>query len=345
MPVPKPPPIPCKLGTGPWEYDASGKIDDVVNGALNGFTAKFDEKIKKVSDIRDAATRLWDGLKATATPESMIHVQLRPQAVNAGPIDSSPTSTPGMYTITSAVEIVGRPRLVFGPPPEPDTTPLPDLGTSVSGKKGFDLGVDLEMPFDQATRLIAAKFPYTFRFGNHELVLCNPVRRPSGTKVSLEVEFYSQVNETHPPENGLGGKIKSFFRAIRVAIEDELWTSYAKVYLTGTPQFDVLRRDLYFPDLDFTVESKSVLIKGLDWIFHTVLVDDLRALSRLNFGERIDQVYPVLNAAMNRSLGPAELTGYTDLVRPDSIWVSEKATVARMRAMGSLSLKVSAKLP
>ena len=342
-PTPQPPMIDCKLSVA--QYDATGKINSFLTDQLNKLRDRLDQDIADETNIHSEATALWSMLAATTDVGSDTYLQIHPYAANVGPIGSSATAMPEIFKVTSTVELLGSPQLYYGSAPMPDVTPLPPLGTSPTAQDGFELNVDLNYPIADAVTVIAAKFPYVLNYGKHQLVLCNPVLIPDGSRLALQVDFFSQVNIDTTPPKGLWGHIKSFLASIPEAIDDYLWSSTAKIYLEGTPAFDVPRRDVWVPDLDFTVESKSILIKALDFVFHTLLIPDVRELTRYNLGDRVDAVYPQLNAALNRTMGKGELTGYTNLVAPDQVFLTPDAIIARFRASGSLAYKVESKIP
>lgn len=317
-PPPQPPMLRCTLGTGPWEYDAEWMIDGILTDRINELTSELNKRIKDKTNIRQSAVEFWNALRATIDVPPDLHVQLRPGSVAAGPITSTATGAPGVYNVRATVEIKGRPRLVVGSPPEADTTPLPDVTGEVSGEQGFVLNFEAEYPFAEANRTIGASFPIVRRRGKYEVVLRNPVLRPSGERVILELELLSR---------------------------GVLWRNSAKIYLIGKPEFDCSRRCVAFPDLDYTLETRSVLAKSLEWLLHDRVIDEIKPLARLDFGKHLDRVAPALNRAMNRQLGDARLSGHTDEVRPDELYVTDRTILARTRATGELSMVIGLERP
>ena len=329
-----PPPPDCKLGV--FNINATGLVNNVLTNFLNSNLPKFDESVRLKTDVKPKAEALWSLMRQTTSLGSGIWLQIRPNSASAAPLTSAGPGPPGVYTLLSVAEITGQPQLFFGAEPPPDSTPLPPLGATITGNNGFDLHADLTVSIEAAQSAIQRYFPVTLTFGRHQIVLCKPKLTAFGTKVLLEVELLSRLDKREVKVDDVATAVEWGVDGTLNSIDGFLWSSKGNAYFLATPSIDSDRRDVYFPDLDFSEDSRSLLIKTADWVLHTLVVESLRSSLRLNMGTQIDALYAKINAGINRQLGNLSLNGYTDLVRPDSAFVTQDGIVMRFESNGQL---------
>ena len=111
------------------------------------------------------------------------------------------------------------------------------------------------------------------------------------------------------------------------------------LYLAGTPTYDSTTHQVTAPDLDYTAETKSILLKFADWLGHDALRDALRARVAVDVGPAADKVKALATAFLNQSSDRFELTGQVDRVDLARIQVIPSANVIRVdaRVIGRVS--------
>lgn len=255
-------------------------------------------------------------------------------------IESQSTSTPLVYTASSAIQLLMRPELFIGTKSGGDQSSLSGFNEGLTGKNGFELNIDSTISFNQANDMVRSRFPVVFKYHEHQLTLYNPVLRQYGRQVLLELDLYSGVTDTVQPVTDLWSALRFFFGSIYNAINGRLWTGRAKAYLSGTPTFDASRRDVLSPDLDYIVETRDFLFSSLDWLAHAPLIEYLRVKTQLEFGNELDNLYPAINGAINRPSGDVLLSGYTNNVRPEVVYATDAGITIRIRAIGEMLLTI-----
>jgi hypothetical protein len=336
-----PAPFPCLLTI--FNINVTRLIDSKLQDLTNKAGQDVDSYIANSTNVLPQATEVWTGLRQTNEISPRIWFQLHPKAALLEPITAIPTNLPSVYRLKTAVEFRAQPEIVIGNEPPEDTTPLPPLETGSPGEPGFDLNVDLDLEFCEANERLAREFPITINYGRHRVVLSEPKLEPFGSQVLLRLTIDNGVNKIkRPPPDDVWSGIKTGTAWLTDKVAEKLWKAHGVVFLTGTPTFDSKTRDLFFPDLDFEIHTKNVLLKAIGWVFHSPLQEQLKYKSRLNVGEQLDNLRMGMNKGLNRDLGgKGELTGYTDTVDGESVYVTDIAIKARFKASGKASLRLT----
>lgn len=335
-----PAPSPCKLTI--FNRDVTGLIDSKLTDLTTKASQQVDNHIARITDFKPLATELWKKLRETRELSTGIWFQMHPVSAAFAPIDSVATDLASIYKLKTAIEIKAQPEITIGKEPTPDTRDLPPLGDSLTGENGFDLHVDIDLAFREANQRLAKEFPITINYGKHRVILSEPTIEPYGGQILLRLTLDNGVNKIkRPAADDVWSAIKNSTIWLTDKIAEKLWKAHGVVFLTGTPTFDSKTRDLSFPDLDFEVHTKSVLLKAIEWIFHSPLQEQLRYKARLNIGEQLDGLRKEMNKNLNRELGSkAELNGYADSVDGETIYVTDTSIKARLKATGQASLRL-----
>jgi hypothetical protein len=133
----------------------------------------------------------------------------------------------------------------------------------------------------------------------------------------------------------------------RVVVElDFKGSAEGRVFLVGTPHYDVDSGEVYVPDLDFDVASLDLLIGGLDWFAHDQAVAFLRAQARWPVDDLTGFAEIQLLRGLNRQLSEeAQLRGTVDSVRVIDVYATRKSLVVHAEAFARAELLVGTTPP
>jgi hypothetical protein len=82
------------------------------------------------------------------------------------------------------------------------------------------------------------------------------------------------------------------------------------VHLVGRPHYDVSTQTITLEDLDFSIETKSMVIKTLSWILHDTLRTKIAERARWAIGDMLARAEAALETALNRQIaGNVRLQG------------------------------------
>ena len=109
------------------------------------------------------------------------------------------------------------------------------------------------------------------------------------------------------------------------------------LYTTGTPVFDESRGVLKFVDLDFTVDTRNVLVRSANWMFHQNILSSLKSEAVIDLSGQLQTLRSRLTTALTRELGPdARLEGEVLSLRPRGVYPTAGGVEVHIIAEGSM---------
>ncbi|MFN0139631.1 MAG: DUF4403 family protein [Pyrinomonadaceae bacterium] len=136
--------------------------------------------------------------------------------------------------------------------------------------------------------------------------------------------------------------VRKGYNRVRYFFEKRFYKLKGKIYLTGTPSFLTDRREVVFPDLEFDIKTRNVIVKVAAWILKTRITEQLRANVRIPLGGKLDDLKVALSAGLNRQLGSnAQMTGRVDSLVVNSVFIGSTGINARATADGRAGISVN----
>ncbi len=283
--------------------DQERNIAGKIQGFLQRQASKKDNNLLQSFYVRQVAGRAWDALQGPVKLTDDLFLLINPRAATI-----SPLSEPG-DTIRVVVGLVAKPKLVARPVPSTPAQPLPTLTlTAVPPEKGFHIALESELSFEYLGNELTKKMGgREYPANGATLVIENVTLYGSGDAVVVAV------------------RVKG---AVRGAI-----------YLTGTPLYDEAARSFALRNLEYTVETKQVLVKAADWLLHSRLKDSLAERTTWFVGDRIDAAKGLLAGALNRKLNQhVGISGNIGVLRLVSVGITKNSIKAVLVADGTAEL-------
>jgi len=280
-------------------------IEGMIQGVLKGQAPTVDADVLNNVYVRLAIGKAWDALQAPIRLNYKLSLLLNPQTIQV-----SPPSTKA-DTMTVVVGVVAKPKLISGDTPQTSALPLPNVSMAPALlASGFHIVVDNELSFDfisdELTRKLEGKeYPVS---GN--TIIIQKVRvYGSGDSLILEVRVKGTADGT--------------------------------IYLIGKPVYDESTRTVSVQNLDYTVETKHVLVKTADWLLHSKVRDNLAGQATWFIGDKIDAAKDMLSDALNRKLNQyVSITGKVQNVRAVAVGTTNTSLKAVLIADGIVSVSV-----
>ena len=111
------------------------------------------------------------------------------------------------------------------------------------------------------------------------------------------------------------------------------------LYFTGVPLFDEPSRSIKFRDLDFTLDTKNMLVRGAAGFWRDTLVEKLESDIFVDLAEPLLLLQTSLNEVLTRELAPgARLEGRFTKLLPAGIYPVTGGVEVRMIAQGTVRL-------
>jgi Domain of unknown function (DUF4403) len=113
------------------------------------------------------------------------------------------------------------------------------------------------------------------------------------------------------------------------------------LYATGTPVFNENLGMLRFLDLEFTVDTRNVLVRSANWMFHESLLSSLKEHAYIDLSDQIHTLRSRLKSALTRELASdARLEGDVTTLRPRGIYPTSGGVEVHLIADGSMWLEL-----
>lgn len=300
-----------KLQLGIVSLPISSISNYVIRRSQRTIEQGIDQAVANEVNLTSYIVDAWNQLQKPimASEEYKAWLQINPTDLRMTPLRTSDEE------ISATITLEALPRIVFGAK-APSTLPAPFPKFSYDNRpaqeRNFQLGIGSLVTYAEAERLAG------------ESVL-NETFESGGRSVTInDIRLF-----------GNGGKLII-----------ELATSGAyrgKIYLSGIPQYDSRQNRLEIRDLDFTLETKSLLTKTAGWLFKSTLKkkiqDNLNDMVTQNLDSMRLQIEEQLT---NQQLAKGiTLNGVLDQLALGSTYLTPAGIEVVVTITGDINLDVS----
>ncbi len=210
------------------DFDVTDRVVEGAREFLTEQVSEVDEMAASV-ELRPSFEEWWAILREPIELEDSIWLAMGPRGVTRGPVRGTPDS------LRVDLALDANPRVVVGPRPPPDTTPLPPLRTG-DVQPGLDIVLQGRAEYGTVSRRL--------------------MQEVAGLRLEHEGRTI-QVDSLELRSIG-GGRV-----ALGVRVSGDL---AARLWLTGTPVVDTIGHIVHVPDLDFHVATLNVLVEAASWL-------------------------------------------------------------------------------
>ena len=291
---------PCLL-TG-LDIDATPVLKAVLQPRLAALAQSIDRIVREQTEAKQRAEMVWQKLQEPVEFAPNQWLQFQPRDARVSPITSN-----GTLVLHTSVNLVMAPRVVNGSKPDSVPMPLPPLQMTPLPLEGFHLALPITVDYGRINqRLEQDMIGQEFQTPVGDTLRVEGVQLyGSGDKLILALQVSGGVNGT--------------------------------VYATGTPVFDEGLGTLKFVDLDFTLDTRNVLVKSANWMFHQNILSSLRSQASIDLSGQLQTLRSRLTSALTRDLGPnARLEGEVTSLRPRGVYPTAGGVEVHIIAEGSM---------
>ena len=216
----------CALAT--FDREIAPRVEAALRPGIETALRVLEDAVPSALAIRERGERAWEHLLRPIPLDSQTWLVMRPEAARLAPLDG-----PGPELGTTA-GIAVRPTIVIGARPEAARGPLPRLQLTPPGE-GFRVTLEAERSFDETTAETAGRL-----VGRQHMI--------GSRHVTITGARVFGAGELAAVELVLDGAFRG------------------TVYVTGKPAYDTARDMLHVPDMDWSVETRSLLNWVADWL-------------------------------------------------------------------------------
>ena len=291
---------PCRLPG--LDVDATPFLKAVLRPRLAALGQTIDRIVRERTEAKKRAETVWEKLQEPFELAPDQWLMFHPQEARVSPITSN-----GTLVVQSSVNLVMDPRIVNGRKPEEVAVPLPPLQLAPRHLEGFHLALPITVDYERINnRLEQDMVGQEFRTPLGDIVQVQGVQLyGSGDRLILALRVSGGVNGT--------------------------------LYTTGTPVFDESRGVLKFVDLDFTMDTRNVLVRSANWMFHENILSALSSEATIDLSGQLKTLRSRLSSALTRDLGPdARLEGEVISLRPRGVYPTAGGVEVHLIAEGAM---------
>jgi hypothetical protein len=289
----------------PFRIDVTDRVIDATRRLLEQGLSRIDEGVAGW-DSRSRFGQLWRNLQRPIRFTDSVYMIMAPYSAQLGPI------TANRDTVTARLRLVASPRVVTGPYPNEFELmkPLPRLEPLSQVRDGAHVQLEGTLAWPVAKALLGR-------------VLIGREFEQAGRRLTIEdVDIM-----------GIGGGRVALGVTLGGAVHGRLW-------FTGTPALDRVRRELHVPDLDVDVGSANLLVRGFEWLKGEEMLHFLRDRARVSESELIGRLRVLAEQGINRTLTDGiVLSG--EVHRAEATSVRSSIAELRVRAMAEANLRLS----
>lgn len=285
-----------------FDYDATSRLEKEVKAVLVDMEKDIDKEINSI-DLRPDMATTWDLMGEPTDLEGYGFLELNPEAIAMDDIVYK-----GDTAYFNAV-LKANPKILSQKSGK-KVKKLPNL-TEYKDREGFDITMDVFTRYDSLSSIL------TENIAGKELDV-------KGKQVIFDsIQIYGASNkQLHIKMNFSGSKTGEF-------------------YLTGTPVFAADSQYISFPDLQFDVKSKSVLLKSAKWFFDKKVTEMLRKETEIDLSPYLETLKEELNKNLVMELSEGvNMTGKVKEISIELIQPRADELHIQIHSLGNLAIKL-----
>ena len=286
------------------KIDVTERVINATRGALEKQRPMIDRRIGSL-DIRSRFEGWWHLLQQPIQLTDSVWLLMRPSAVRMG------QNVGVKRTLVTALGFSASPVVVTGTKPVVPQTPLPPLYPAAVGD-GLHILLEGVIDYDIATDLLQRH------------LRGKRVERSGQTLEVRDVRLF-----------GIGGG--------KLALELKFGgAASGHIYFVGTPRYDAGTNELFIPDLDYDVGSKSLLVSSVEWVKHDDVREFFRSQARWSVGNVMQTGKQQLEKGLNRDLAPGVRLS-AEVKQVQGLSVHARRTNMRLRAQADANARLTVK--
>lgn len=308
----------AEAGTVIGGIDVTGHVAGPVKAAVERLQVDANARIREKMNFRAPAERLWSELASVhqVAENPPTWIRITPQKATV----QQPRYTADAMAVAISIDVQTQLFVQHGKP-DVVRVPLPDLAIADNLEQGFTLSVPIEISLsalnEQLDNLLAERDiqvapKTTVRL--HQISLSS-----SGSGVLLTVDF-----------DGTAGWLKSVC---------------GRLYITGVPKFDPNSAELRFSDLDYTLETRSLLSKSAEWLAHSSLLKDMQDAAVINLTPELENAKAKANQQLGKLRSGLPKSINADAVvteiQIDKLRISQNKALLWLKSEGTLSASLT----
>ncbi len=295
---------------GGFSIPITGIVGKIIDKNLGTITKSLDQQVRQQIDLRTPVLQAWNTVRQPYLLSDVYRtwLQVVPRRILITPLRFESN------TIRTLIGIEGYTLTSVGA--KPDVRPavsLPDLSVVPTVKDDFQVSILSESTYEEAAKLASENFvgkKFEFQDGRYYVTI-------------RDIDLYGQ-NENLIIKAGLTGSVTG------------------DIYLKGRPYYDPQTKTIALKDLQYDLETSSLLQRTASWLLKGTLARILEKQFTIPVGDQLIEIQKSMQAQLknNQLTKGVVLNGIIDEVRPDGVYLTPTAILAVVFARGRVGVKV-----
>ncbi len=261
-----------EIGIGPLSIKPRKIAEGITQPVQKLLSDMVSRKINEAFPLKAEVAKVWFAAQKPVLLDRNYNAWLTitPREVMLSPLSAQNNKVKVSVGITSFAEVVVGPQ-----PATPQPVPLPNLKLVNSFDRNFRIALNADL-FYKDLRAIASP-----------LLLNKEFTSDGKTVILRDLDLY-----------GNGDKV-----VVKVATNGALDGVF---YLTGKPRFDPQTKALSVEDVDFDMQTESLLLQSADWFLHGTIRSSIQEKLNMDLAQRLDES----RALAQKAIGQVQLADH-----------------------------------
>ncbi|HOY19372.1 MAG TPA: DUF4403 family protein, partial [Haliscomenobacter sp.] len=241
-------------------------VDLVLNKTRKSIGREIDDVVKDYLGLSRVIQDTWDMMfqPLLVSPEYSAWLQVNPTSIGMTPVGIVNNA------LSTTIVIEARPLVNIGPRPEDkEAMQLPPLTMYTALAPGMEMYLNTTIAWEEAEK-IAKQYVLgeTYSSGKRKVTV-------------QDLKLYG-TNDS------------------KVVVNTRLTGSYnGSIYLNGSPEYDLSANKIKIKDLDFTLDTKNVLMKGGAWMLRSTIKNRIQDNMNFLLKYNLEEMKNMLQAELN----------------------------------------------
>jgi len=256
-----------KISIGPINIPIARLLEGIIDKQLQSITKEIDSNVNGLIDLRQNIESLWSIAQdpILLDDSSQTWLKAEPKALLLAPITSNQSALSIILGLETYLETFtgNKPSLL-------EKKPLPDLRSATRAAQDFTIQIRSELSFDAATEIAKKQL------------------------VGQEIHFKKKVVRIEDIQIYGKGDLAYVKLIMSGSLKGEL-------FLSGIPTFNSQTNELTIEQLDYDIQSRSVLVKAASWMLNGALQKQLQQYMRYSFDNEISSIRNDLSSRIKKT--------------------------------------------
>jgi len=280
--------------------DATSKVENEIKKQLINLQSEIDHQLQLI-DIKSNISKAWNEIQFPIKVDGYGFLFLSPSALYMNQINLN--GKVAFFTIEMDVS----PQFT-SEKPIINKLKLPPLGVS-SNRKSLSFGMDVMLTYDSLSSILRKNLVGdTIRFKRK--IIC-----------IKDIAIYGSKDERIILKLSFSGSKKG------------------TVFFIAQPKLNEYEERIELQNLDFDIETKSLLLKSAKWFLHSKIIDAIQRKGNLDYSHALKNLKTKINASLNNEVSTdLRLQGKIATIELKQLFFSSGNIVLRTSLEGELKL-------